>query len=435
MVAFLTLFLNLVSGIQQVEVAVDGSVAVVEIRLDGHQIGVMSEAPWHIDCDFGDDLRPHRLEAIARDRDNREVARASQHINVPRAPAEAQIVLERDDVGLPRTARVAWESAIGSKARSITVRLDQIQLVADTSGRFVLPAYDPQLTHILSAEVLFRSNLSASAQVTFGGLYGSEVRTELTAVPVMIPEGGPAPNQGSLKGLFHADGVDLRVVAVEDLGARLLMVQADGALARLSRLARMLDSRRLRGFPRNLVIVPGAEDLTADVLQMVVPRPDVVVNRGRSVITFPFVGPLRLDLQPLPWVVTHARAQDPPDSPQQLADAVAAAGIGAAASSCPRAVVLVFGDAPERAGLYSPEAVRAYLRRIHVPLFVWSVTGESEPGGWGQAVDASSTKRLSAASRDLLASVGRQWIVWLEGRPLPDHIRLRQGAEGLRLAQ
>ena len=65
-VAFVTLFLTLVSGPQTVKVAVTGPVAAVEVLLNGESVGVMRGEPWRLECDFGS-LRPLTLEAVAFD--------------------------------------------------------------------------------------------------------------------------------------------------------------------------------------------------------------------------------------------------------------------------------------------------------------------------------------------------------------------------------
>ena len=46
MIAFVTLFLGLVTGQQVVEVAVSGPVVTVELRLDGELVRTVSGEPW-----------------------------------------------------------------------------------------------------------------------------------------------------------------------------------------------------------------------------------------------------------------------------------------------------------------------------------------------------------------------------------------------------
>lgn len=68
-----------------------------------------------------------------------------------------------------------------------------------------------------------------------------------------------------------------------------------------------------------------------------------------------------------------------------------------------------------------------------VPIVVWS-TGDPGTDAWGSAVDVGSPSRLERACEHLLESLYRQWIVWVEGRYLPDQITLDESVEGIRIA-
>src|SRR5204863_4406612 len=57
---------------------------------------------------------------------------------------------------------------------------------------------------------------------------------------------------------------------------------------------------------------------------------------------------------------------------QRLTDAVAAAGLQAAAGSRARAVVLVLGPDPKDESAYRVDEVRRYLADLRVPLLVWN---------------------------------------------------------------
>src|SRR5688500_18434697 len=82
-IVFLTLFLGLTVGRQQVAVTVSGPVARVEIALDGRTAAVISSAPWRANVDFGAHLVPRRLVARALDERGNELARVEQRINLP----------------------------------------------------------------------------------------------------------------------------------------------------------------------------------------------------------------------------------------------------------------------------------------------------------------------------------------------------------------
>ena len=67
MVTFVTLFLSLLSGTHEVQVAVDGPVSSVVVLVDQRVIGELTGPPWMIRCDFGEELKPHELVAVAYD--------------------------------------------------------------------------------------------------------------------------------------------------------------------------------------------------------------------------------------------------------------------------------------------------------------------------------------------------------------------------------
>src|SRR5215208_314117 len=93
-IAFLTLFLGLLTGSHPVELSVSGPVAAVELRLNGAPIGTVSGPPWVQRVDLGAGLLPHELVARALDADGNELARARQWVNLPRPAAEVSIAVE-----------------------------------------------------------------------------------------------------------------------------------------------------------------------------------------------------------------------------------------------------------------------------------------------------------------------------------------------------
>ena len=99
--AFVTLFLGLTLGPQRVVFQVTGPAHHVELQMDGRLVAVMGREPWATTVDLGRHLLPHRLLARALDIDGNELARAEQTVNVPRSPAEVQMVLDRDAAGVP----------------------------------------------------------------------------------------------------------------------------------------------------------------------------------------------------------------------------------------------------------------------------------------------------------------------------------------------
>ena len=439
MVTFLSLFLWLMTDVHPVKVAVDPGVASVEIFLDGVVIGVATDPKWEVECDFGQQLRPHELVAVARDETGQEVGRASQLVNLPRAEAEVEVIFEGEAPDAPTVLRVITESAERLEPLATFVNFDGLMLREEGKGRFPLPTYDPGQIHIVSAEGHFPDGISARRDIIFGGAWGGRVVTELTAVPVIL-----AGNRGlaveEFQGLLHTRGFAVKVAAVERLGARVYMVRDHGVWPSLRSAGGVIDrrDREVRGATMGQLSrvlqnarVSGEIPPQRDRFYLVVPNP----TSSRGLALFPVLQPFDLKRFGMPWLTTHvisARAAVPG---QRLAEAVALAGLRAAADGCPRTVVLVIGDDVVDHSGYRPQAVREYLRALRVPLVVWSTQRHGSSDDWGEAEVANGLSSIEKASRRLLKNLGRQWIVWVEGRHLPHEIELVDNQKGIRLAE
>ena len=136
------------------------------------------------------------------------------------------------------------------------------------------------------------------------------------------------------------------------------------------------------------------------------------------------------------WLLTEYSPPAGVAPEQRLADAVAVAGLLAAGRNRRRAVVLVIGADAGDTSTFTARAVRRYLRRLKVPLFVWSPQGAAESlvERWGTVVDVSSMRKLEHAVKDLKRGLEQQRIVWLDGVHLPDDIVLSGDGHGMRLA-
>ena len=427
MVTFVSLFLWLMTGVQTVEVAVEGPVASVEILLNGESIGIATPPRWQVRCDFGENLRPHRLVAIARDGQGAELGRAHQVVNLPRPDAEVEVVLEDGPSGSPERLRVVAVSAERLEPLSVIATFDGRMLTRDGSGQFLLPPFNAKRVHIIGAEAHFPNGVSARADATFGGAYGSRVVSNLTAVPIVV-EGRVPPSPSDLTGILHANGETLTVAAIEHLGARLYLVRDHRSWRALMRSGSILE-RRTFVRPDQIEARP---DLPAkkDRYNLVVPNP----TQRRGLSLFPVVDAFDLKRWGLPWLATHVFNDQATVRGQRLAEAVAVAAVRAAGDSSPRAVVLVLPGNAEDASRYSPRAVREYMRALRVPLVVWSTRDGDPIEGWGVATDISSVSKLRKASRAVIRRLRRQWIVWVEGQHLPREIELDAGAHGFRLA-
>lgn len=427
MVTFVTLFLSLLTGTHDVQVAVDARVASVELLLDQKVIGRLTGPPWLLRCDFGDELRPHELVAVAYDEDGGELDRERQLVNLPRPQAETRVALVSGPSGRPNAVRVYWEAADAEEPLSVYAMLDGQVLHPTEDGLFPLPPHDPDEVHIVSAEVRFLDGLSARSDVTFGGRYGSRVATELTAVPIVLD--GPPPTLAELREAFRVRGEVVAPAAIEKVGSRVYLVRDQAALAELRHVRITQD--KVQPWHRLPTRGSGAEAAgrEQDQLQFVVANP----TQRRDRFLYPTSSGISLRDRSVAWLVTHLSDRQSAIRGQRPTDAVAVAGVQAAATGAPRAVVLVLSRDPRDASRYHSEDVQRYLHWLRVPLFVWS-TAAAAPPGWADTRTIGSTKELWRAEEALFDELGRQWIVWLEGNHMINEVELVDTAGRFRLA-
>src|SRR5258708_23156163 len=169
MIAFVTLLLGLISGVYPIEVTVGVPVTAVEYQLDGVPVALQAGPPWVARVDLGSELRPRELSVRALGAGGQEIARATQWLNLPRPPAEVEIVLEKSAAGALRAAQLSWQSVNGVTPASLGLTLDGAPLKVDGNGRALLPAADLKTLHVLTAELWFPPGLLARKDVAFGG--------------------------------------------------------------------------------------------------------------------------------------------------------------------------------------------------------------------------------------------------------------------------
>ncbi len=462
MIAFVTLFLGLAAGAETVELTVGDGVAAVELRLDGRQVADLRGPPWTAECDFGSELAPHELVAIAYDDAGREVGRAEQSINLPRPRSQVELLPLAAGSGPPDSARVLWQSVDGARPDSVTITFDGAPLEVGDPNRVELPAYDPDRIHLLKAELRFGYSL-AHSEIVIGGRPGETVGSELTAFPVLVASGNRPPSAEEMAGWFLRSGRRLRVLAIDRRPADLIVVQdqTPRILGQLDRLR-----RDLAGGPESdLLLRPGPTGIKrGDRLRVIVPyglpvarpasagdgagpgRGEAATRRTTPRELFPISRDLatpdrtptsvgvgrRLVAAPRATgllAATFYRAP-PAGVSQRLADAVAEAGRAAAAGGRPRAVILITGPGSTDASRFSPEVVRGYLRRLRVPLVVWSPEAPAAWSTWGEAARIRGRSQLLHAVRGVRSTVDRQLVVWLEGRHVPQEIELAPQAAG-----
>ena len=462
MIEFLTLFLGLVVGPQMVEMAVDPSIAEVDLHLDGDIAARLEEPPWQALVDFGPDLRPHEIEALAIGTDGEIADRVSQAVNRPRPEAEAVVFLERDASGRPVAARVSWETTTVMRPIESTVTLDGEVLEVSGVERFALPASTGDEFHFLQVDLQFAGGISAHTQVVYGGTYLDEAERELTAVPVVFTK-GKSRKPSELAGWFTRDGQPQRVVAVEKGPAEIIVVRADAvrtAAAGLEGLGFGIGSGVVGasggtspGVEGSMPSGPGAMASSGERnrralsfegeanLRLLLPK-STAVERERVTHRAFVISPRLTSRQGgLLWALTQEFYAPGMSESERVADAVAVAAMRAAWGSRRRAVVLALsGDEPDLSVLSTP-SVRRYLQTLDVPLFVWSfeeedsATRSSLLREWPEAQRIATFRDLTRAVRDLKKSLEEQRVVWLEGAHAPESIRIATGAQAQRLGE
>jgi hypothetical protein len=460
-VAFASLFLGLVLGVQPVEVAVGQGVASVELVLDGQTVGRVSGEPWTLPCDFGGDLAPHRLDAIGRDKGGREIGRAVQWINLPRPQAEGHAVFEGGHDGRGVIARLTWESVSGDEPRRVTASFDGRPLAVSDPRHIELPPHDPDRLHFLHAELEFPSHLSAVVEVPFGGTYAQQTATELTATAVALQGGRELPPPSDLAGWFEAGGARLPVVAAEKGPAEVVVVMDREAQEVLWALAlRWYPSRAGASAPSETGSQEkgldagwrrfGGGSVASEMLRYAMQLGDeqslrflwpFSLHRESDRTSYDLFA--RSEEHPprdggVFWLLASAHQPPFPVAEQRLADAVAVAGMTAAARDRRRAVVLFLGEQPRDVSQFAAPAVRRYLSSLEVPLHVWSVAKQVSPvveARWGEVRSVYSRRHFERAVRDLSQSLDAQRIVWLEGLHLPQEIRVGAAARGLEIVR
>jgi len=430
MIAFVTLLLGLISGTYPFEVTVEGPVAAVEYQLDGAPVARLTGPPWVASVDLGPEIRPCELTARALAADGSEIGRVSQWLNLPRPPAEVEISLEKDAQGAPVTARLIWQSLKGATPVS-RVTLDDQPLSVDSRGRAAFPPLDPKLPHVLTAEVLFQPGVRARKDVAFGGSFGSELSSALSAVPVRIGKGVSLPSAQSLKGWFADQGKELSVADVEAGPGKVVVVRVPTSQEVLAKLT--TKNTYLPTFQPEMQLGPD------DSVQLLSLSSQAFRGSGVPSELFRQSRSLTRADGGVFWYLSAFALSGEEASHQpgrRVADAVAVAGLQAAAESHRRAVVLLLDGGDADGSRYTPAAVRRYLELLRVPLFVWSLPGAKAPTAkaWGGAEDVSSIPKLSRAVARLRAELESQKIVWIEGHHLPQAVGLTTAARGVELA-
>lgn len=426
-VAFLTLLLGLISGPYDIQVSVAGPVAAVELLLDGSPVRRIQGPPWVGRVDFGPGLEPHELVARALDREGQEVARARQWVNLPRPRAEIEIALEADAKGRATAARLTWMILTGEKPASVSLLLDGQPLALDASNRAQLPVYDPASAHVLSAEARFSLTDVARKDVVFGGQFGSEVFTELTAVPVRLRKGASLPPVERLQGWFSAGGQPLPVAAVEEGPGEVIVVRSAPGREVLAEMGSY--GGKPRGWTQEEALRTEMLLGKEERVRFVSPIPRRHAGSGLQSDLFDISALYTREAGGLYWLVRNIHPR-PVAAEPRLADALAVAGLQAAADNHRRVLVLVLGDEQPDASVFDPMTVRRFLAALRVPLYVWTLREptRAQAAAWGPGDKVAALRGVYKGVNDLKEDLESQRIVWVEGRHLPQSITLAPAA-------
>jgi len=435
MIELVTIFVGLVIGVHDVEVAVSNDVVRVELRLDGETLAEIAGEPWVGQCDFGRDLRPAEFEAVAFDAAGRELARARRWINLPDERADAGIIAVRNGEGTVTGAQLTWSSPEFDGPRRIRVELDGTPIKARPPYRIGLLDIPAAKVHVLTAEFDFSPEVVIRRELVFGTEFEGFHSSGLTAVAVNLDDLDELPPIESMEDWFRADGGPVRVAATERPDARLIVVRDPTAVRRLADMEPELEHRRKMARKR-----PGRDrstDLFDDDVEIRALSPEPVSPDRRAALLFPISEKPVAGSKGLVAAIVGASAASALGGPLMMADAVAVAGMRAAGGNRRRAVVLLLGRKREDGSRFKPDVARRYLADLHVPLFVWDLSGPAAdpPEGWGEMRPVDNVDDLSRAVRRVRSTLEDQRIVWLGGRYLPQQIVLSDEAIGIRLAE
>jgi len=402
-IVFLTLFLGLTMGRQQVAVTVSGPVARVELALDGRTAAVITGEPWRASVDFGTHLVPRRLVARALDEHGAELARIEQRVNLPSRTSAAALVLES-----PRSVRLIWQSVDSEQPKDVQWMLDGAPLNASALTAS-LPELDLEKPHLVRAVATSSGGQVTDAELIFGGGLTDAAASALTAVPLRVERANAAIPASLTIGGKRPD-----IIAVEQLPADIIFVRDPSQTELALRIEAGNRLRRRAGPP-----AAGTATTIAHGARFVWP----VATRTKGTSAAELFASSRSfsvkDFAGVQWVLANISA--PKADSLRFADAVAVAGLQAATSRRPRAVVLITGSRHNDGSRLTPAQAREYLASIGVPLFVWCIT-DFEPAGWDEVRRIDTSERFRDAANDLLGEIQRQRIVWIGGDHMLDEI-------------
>ena len=448
MVEFLTLFLGLVAGPQEIAVSVSDEVSRVELRLDHELVAELRAPDWKGDLDFGARPAPRWLEAVAFDATGRELARTRQALNVPRPTAEASLLVRREQNDAARyVGQLVWEDALGGRLSFVDFALDSRPYEVERPERFPLPDPGTGRASLLEADLAFSSGTEASAQTVYGAPGLEVVGAELTAVPLRSRRRASAAQLERY--LLGPDGT-LDVVGTEREASSLIVVKGDGVSDALLAMNTPFGDpdEHSSSTPVQRTTLTYTREITTDAAadapnrrwtalpfpprqSLVVMRPYARQRTGRSVDLELFaVSPsIARPKGGLLWLLNTDVEVPGLDPTVRLADAVAVAGLKAAEHNRRRAVLVVLETVPQDGSRIRFDAALEYLASLGVPVHVWQLVEDPREELVHPSAQAIRTYRqLRRAYEELQADFSSQRTAWVAGRYLPHEIDLAAGA-------
>lgn len=436
-VIFLTLFLNLVAGVQTVNVGITGDeVAQLEMRLDGVSIGTRDLPPWQFEVDFGHGIAPHRLEAITFDKSGAELVRAAQLVNTSRF--EAGCLLGPGST--PAILRLLCRSMSGSGVRSTKVLVDGVPVTPDADGSILVPN-DPGM-HFVSAWVEFEDGIVARTEKIVSGSSVGRSVSELTAIPLVAAEGSIDLGPDDLHASHRSTETALTIRAVERSAPQIVAVVSREARKRLT--MHELMARRDERQGRRFLIAPPGERWVNKVggavdnsrtshrhqlpsLRQIDPSVEPQTTTLLSASLFPMTEPTAMSPQTVRTLAMDNGGKDG-SREQRISDALIIAGAMAHAGGTPRAVLLVVHREDNDTSHQTKGEAVAFLKALNVPLVIWTTGGSKDVStGWGEAQgQISGTQSMIEAGAELFSLLDHQWIAWVEGAWLPGEVVLSQ---------
>src|SRR6476661_4972854 len=224
-----------------------------------------------------------------------------------------------DKLGPPKAAQAVGTNLRGEKPTAISLVLDGIPLALDTSGHASLPPQDLASLHVLTAEVTFPSRRPVRREIAYGGEYGSEVSTELTAVPVHARRRNLPPVQ-QLTGWLTSAGKPLPVAALEQGPQQLYLIAAPGIA---DAVARILSRTHERWNPKDVMKL-GSEGRVRYVLPF---SQRFATSSGEKTDLFDISPEIETKDTGLLGMLLAFRVRSATGSPVRMAEAAASAGL------------------------------------------------------------------------------------------------------------